>query len=56
MTTIWDNAPKPNTGLGGWNYDELGYTYDQLLDPTTGAIVYYDSAGILSIWNNQTKN
>jgi len=56
MATQWDNAPKPNTTIGGWNYNEISYTYNQSTDPETGAVVYYNGAGQLSIWTNQIKN
>lgn len=56
MVTIWDNTPKTGTTVGGWNYNEIGYSYNQLLDPQTGGIVYYNGSGQLSIWSNQTKN
>lgn len=52
MATDWDSIKKPGSG---WEYDQAGYTYDQALDPNTGAIIYYDSAGEATQWTAINK-
>lgn len=50
----WDNQEKPGALIGGWSYDELGLTYDQVLDLDTGNTVFYNGLGIAQTWTNQT--
>lgn len=38
-----------------WEYNESGYTYNQVADPVSGQPVYYNSAG-LQTYTNVTKN
>lgn len=50
----WDNQEKPGTLVGGWSYNELGLTYNQVLDLDTGNTVFYNGLGIAQTWTNQT--
>ena len=54
MATSWETLEKPGTTLGGWMYDEVNFTYDQILDLETGDTVYYDGLGLGSVWINDT--
>lgn len=52
MATTWDSVPKIGAG---WDYDEATYTYDEDLDPSTGAIITYNSAGTATVWTAINK-
>jgi hypothetical protein len=54
MPTTWENLEKPGTLVGGWNYNELGMTYNQVFDVDTGLTVYYNGVGASATWTNQS--
>lgn len=55
MATTWDFIPKPGTTIGGWSYNEIGYTYNQISDPNIGGIVYYNGQGSSQVYINEVK-
>jgi hypothetical protein len=42
--------------IGGWLYNQPGFTYNQALDPISGDPVTYDSVGLADPWTTQTKS
>ena len=56
MSTIWDLIEKVGTFLGGWQYNEPNLTYNQLLDPDSGNVVYYNGLGLGQTWTLENKN
>lgn len=54
--TNWNLQEKPSTAIGGWEYNEPGYAYDQALDPVSDNPVYYNGAGSSTTWNLQAKS
>lgn len=51
----WSNQEKTGN-TQGWEYDEVGFTYDQLLDPISNSPVYYNSVGSAVSYTNLTKS
>lgn len=40
----------------GWTYDQIGITYDGVLDPISGMPVFYDGVGTAPTITNESKN
>ncbi len=55
MPTLWDNIEKTGTGVGGWMYNEVPLTYNQVIDPDSGLEVFYNGVGVTTGWSNQTE-
>ena len=56
MTTVWDNATKPTTTSGGWNFNELTFMFNEAIDEETGSIVYFNGVGTGQTWLNDTAH
>jgi len=54
MTSTWDNVEKSGAIGGGWNYNEVELTYEQITDLETGNTVYYEALGLAQNWINQS--
>lgn len=52
MSTTWSTIKKIGAG---WEYNEIGYTYNQSLDPVTGALVTYNTSGTATVWTEINK-
>lgn len=61
----WSDPVKASTDFGsinqvksglGWLYDQVGITYDAVLDPNSGVPVFYDALGNAVTWVNQTRS
>lgn len=52
--TTWNNFDKTGVVGGGWQYNEANLTYNQVIDPNTGNIVYYNGIGLPTTWSNQS--
>jgi len=55
MPTTWENLEKPTTFSGGITFNEAGIAFNQVIDPDTGNIVYFNGVGLLSTWTNIAK-
>lgn len=53
--STWNNQEKTGN-TQGWEYNEVGYTYNQLTDPESGATVKYNSVGDAVTFTNLNKN
>jgi len=49
--TQWSNVQQ--VGEGSWTYDQIGYTYDQILAPEEQLEVNYNGLGSSTIWTNE---
>lgn len=53
--STWSNFEKTGS-TQGWEYNEVGYTYNQATDPESGATVKYNSVGDATTFTNLAKN
>lgn len=53
MATLWQSIPKP--GSYSITYDDRDTYYDQLVEQNTGLPLYYDTAGLATVWTAVTK-
>jgi len=53
--TNWDNQEKTGRGNGGWKFNEPNLTFNQMFDPDTGNIVYFNGLGLTVTWTNIAK-
>jgi hypothetical protein len=53
--TTWDFLEKTGISGGGWTYDEGNLAYDDLQDPDTGNVVYYNGFGSEAVWSLLAK-
>lgn len=51
----WDLIEKSGFTGGGWDYNEPNLTYNEDIDPDTGASVTYNSLGTEDTWTNINK-
>ena len=56
MAASWDLQEKPGAPQGGWHLNEINLELNQDIDPDTGNVVYLNSLGLPSTWNNQNKS
>lgn len=48
--TQWENIPQ--TGEGTWKYDQVEFTYNQLLEPLSELPARYNGIGDFTYWTN----
>ena len=53
--STWQNIEKTGSSQG-WEYNEVGYAYNQANDPDGGATVKYNSVGDAVVFTNLAKN
>lgn len=56
MATTWDNLEKATTFSGGWDFNEVNLAFNQVNDPDTGNLVYFNGIGLLTTWTNIPKS
>ena len=54
MATTWDNLEKPTDFEGGYDFNEVGISFNQILDPETLNTVFFNGLGLVSVWSNQS--
>lgn len=54
-STTWDYDEKIGTFEGGWFYNEVNLTYNQVSDPDGGGLVCYNGVGVTVSWTYDTK-
>jgi len=50
---VFDTFERSGTG---WDYNEVGLTYNEIIDPTTSLQVLYNGVGTVASWTNINRN
>jgi hypothetical protein len=55
MPTTWDNIEKSGGITGGWSFNEVSISFNQVLDVDTFNTVFFNGLGLLAVWTNLNK-